>query len=80
MVDLTLNNRPGNLEVPIISPTEGGESMPSSTLTLPDLNFSDLEIVSVREAVAVPETGATSGSSSCKSCSCCGSSSCCSSS
>lgn len=48
-------------------------------IDLPDLDFDDMEVMSVREAVAVPETGATSGSSSCTSTSCCGSSSCCSS-
>jgi len=55
--------------------------MPQSTapeIDLPELNFDDMEVMSVREAVAVPETGATSGSSSCTSTSCCGSSSCCS--
>ncbi|WP_367575439.1 thiazolylpeptide-type bacteriocin [Curtobacterium aurantiacum] len=51
----------------------------NSIIDLPDLDFSGLEVLSVREAVAVPETGATSGSSSCTSTSCCGSSSCCSS-
>ena len=56
--------------------------MPHSTapaIDLPELDFDDMEVMSVREAVAVPETGATSGSSSCTSTSCCGSSSCCSS-
>ncbi|QRN81056.1 MAG: thiazolylpeptide-type bacteriocin, partial [Nocardiopsis sp. BM-2018] len=31
----------------------------SPTIELPDLNFDDMEVMSVREAVAVPETGAT---------------------
>ncbi|WP_407921059.1 thiazolylpeptide-type bacteriocin [Arthrobacter terricola] len=61
--------------------TQGGtlENTQGMTITLPDLDFDGIEVLSVRESVAVPETGATSGSSSSNSSSCCGSSSCCSS-
>ncbi|MBT8163025.1 thiazolylpeptide-type bacteriocin [Arthrobacter sp. GN70] len=55
------------------------ENTQGMTITLPDLDFDGIEVLSVRESVAVPETGATSGSSSSNSSSCCGSSSCCSS-
>ncbi|MFC9939540.1 thiazolylpeptide-type bacteriocin, partial [Nocardiopsis alba] len=35
----------------------------TAVIDLPELDFDDMEVMSVREAVAVPETGATSGSS-----------------
>jgi len=41
-----------------------------------NLDLSDIEVLSISDAMALPETGASSLSSSCNSSSCCGSSSC----
>jgi hypothetical protein len=56
----------------------GTLDLSSFDLNLGDLgDFSDLQVVSLGDAMAMPETGASSGVSSCGACSCCGSTSCC---